>query len=47
MQVDWAGQTMSYVDPNSNKKSLHTSSWLLLPASAYPFVYAYDDTKLP
>jgi len=47
MQVDWAGQTMSYVDPNSNKKKLAYIFVAVLPASAYPFVYAYDDTKLP
>ena len=46
MQVDWAGQTMSYVEPSSGEKDPAHLFVAVLPASAYPFAYAYSDTKL-
>jgi len=46
MQVDWAGQTMSYVEPSSGEKKPAYLFVAVLPASAYPFAYAYSDTKL-
>jgi len=47
MQVDWAGQTMSYMDPNTGEVKSAYLFVAVLPASAYPFVYAYGDMKLP
>ena len=47
VQVDWAGQTMSYVDVSTGELKPAYLFVAVLPASAYPFVYAYDDTKLP
>jgi len=46
MQVDWAGQIMTYVTPETGE--IHTAYLFvaILPASAYPFVYAYRDMKL-
>ena len=46
VQVDWAGQTMSYVKPDTGEIKTAYLFVAVLPASAYPFVYAYDDTKL-
>lgn len=47
MQVDWAGQTMAYVDPETGEIKTVYLFVAVLPASAYPFVYAYGDMKLP
>jgi transposase len=47
MQVDWAGQTMSYVDTETGEVKPAYLFVAVLPASAYPFVYAYSDMKLP
>lgn len=47
MQVDWAGQSMSYVEPETGEVKSAYIFVAVLPASAYPFVYAYGDTKLP
>ncbi|MDF9410093.1 IS21 family transposase [Pelotomaculum isophthalicicum JI] len=47
MQVDWAGQTMSYVEPETGEIKTAYLFVAVLPASAYPFVHAYGDTKLP
>ena len=47
MQVDWAGQTMPYVDTNTGEIKPAYIFVAVLPASSYPFVYAYDDMKLP
>jgi len=47
VQVDWAGQTMSYVDASTGEIKPAYLFVAVLPASAYPFVYAYGDTKLP
>lgn len=46
VQVDWAGQTMSYVEPETGEIKSTYLFVAVLPASAYPFVYAYGDTKL-
>lgn len=46
MQVDWAGQTMSYREPPTGEKKTAYLFVAVLPASAYPFVYAYSDTQL-
>lgn len=46
VQVDWAGQTMSYVEPETGEVKSAYLFVAVLPASAYPFVYAYSDTKL-
>lgn len=46
VQVDWAGQTLSYVEPESGKEKVAYLFVAVLPASSYPFVYAYSDTKL-
>ena len=45
MEVDWAGQTIAYVD---EKRGEIKSAYLfvaVLPASSYPFAYAYEDTQ--
>jgi len=47
MQVDWAGQTMTYVEPETGEIKTAYLFVAVLPASAYPFVHAYGDTKLP
>lgn len=47
MQVDWAGQTMSYVETETGEIKPAYLFVAVLPASAYPFVYAYGDMKLP
>lgn len=47
MQVDWAGTTMSYVEPETGEIKPAYLFVAVLPASAYPFAYAYGDTKLP
>lgn len=47
MQVDWAGQTMPYIDKHTGEIKNAFVFVAVLPASAYPFVYAYDDTALP
>ncbi len=47
VQVDWAGQTMSYVEPGTGEIKPAYIFVAVLPASAYPFAYAYEDTKLP
>jgi len=46
MQVDWAGQTMPYVEPATGETKPAYIFVAVLPASAYPFVYAYGDTGL-
>lgn len=46
MEVDWAGSTIEYVDIETGE--LHTAYIFVsvLPASNYPFVYAYNDRQL-
>ncbi|MDP4095121.1 MAG: IS21 family transposase [Bacillota bacterium] len=45
MEVDWAGSTMSYVDTETGELKDAYIFVAVLPASAYPFAYAYPDTK--
>jgi transposase len=47
MEVDWAGDTMSYVDPSTGEIITAYIFVAVLPASAYPFAYAYGDMKTP
>lgn len=46
VEVDWAGQTMSFVEPETGEIRPAYIFVAVLPASAYPFVYAYGDMKL-
>jgi len=46
MQVDWAGYTVTYVDVVTGVVRAAYIFVAVLPASAYPFVYAYDGKKL-
>jgi transposase len=46
MQVDWAGQTLKYIDTATGEIKAAYIFVAVLPASAYPFVYAYGDKKL-
>jgi len=46
MQVDWAGYRIPYVDIDTGEKKLAYIFVAVLPASAYPFVYAYGNRKL-
>jgi transposase len=46
MQVDWAGYTVPYVDRLTGEIRAAYIFVAVLPASAYPFVYAYADRKL-
>lgn len=46
MQVDWAGYRVPYVDINTGEKKVAYIFVAVLPASAYPFVYAYSHRKL-
>jgi len=46
IQVDWAGRTMSYVERETGEVKTAYIFVAVLPASAYPFVYAYSDTQL-
>ena len=46
MQVDWAGQTLKYTDTTTGEIRVAFIFVAVLPASAYPFVYACDDKKL-
>lgn len=45
MEVDWAGQTISYVDQESGEIKSAYLFVAVLPASSYPFAYAYEDTQ--
>lgn len=47
VEVDWAGSTMSYVDGDTGEIRPAYIFVAVLPASAYPFAYAYPDTKIP
>ncbi|MHB1334879.1 MAG: IS21 family transposase [Candidatus Humimicrobiaceae bacterium] len=46
MQIDWAGQVLKYVDTLAGEIKSTNIFVAVLPASAYPFVYAYSDKKL-
>jgi transposase len=45
VEVDWAGDTMSYVEPQTGKIRSAYIFVAVLPASSYPFAYAYGDMK--
>jgi transposase len=45
MEVDWAGGTLTYVDTHTGKSKPAYLFVAVLPASNYPFVYAYGNTK--
>jgi transposase len=47
VEVDWAGDTMSYVDTETGEIRDVYLFVAVLPASAYPFAYGYEDTKIP
>ena len=47
MEVDWAGDTMSYVDRETGEIKPAFIFVAVLPASAYPFAYAFEDMKIP
>lgn len=47
MEVDWAGSTMEFIDPSSGEIIPAYIFVAVLPASAYPFVYAFTDQKMP
>jgi|LSQX01.3.fsa_nt_gb transposase len=46
VQVDWAGQKLFYTQPSTGAVKTASIFVAVLPASAYPFVYAYDDTTI-
>lgn len=45
VEVDWAGDTMSFVDTNTGEMKPAYIFVAVLPASHYPFVRAYADMK--
>jgi transposase len=47
VEVDWAGSTMSYAEPGTGEIKTAYIFVAVLPASAYPFAYAYGDMKTP
>ena len=47
VQVDWAGKTMTYVEPSTGEIKNAYIFVAVLPASAYPFAYAYGDMRTP
>lgn len=47
IEVDWAGSTMSYIDPATGEERTAYIFVSVLPASSYPFAYAYGDVKQP
>lgn len=47
MEVDWAGDTMSYFDTALGELKDAYIFVSVLPASSYPFAYAYGDMKTP
>jgi len=47
MQVDWAGSTVSYTEPTTGEDRQAYIFVAVLPASSYPFAYAYRDMTLP
>jgi len=47
MQVDWAGYAVPYVDRQTGEAKTAYIFVAVLPASSYPFVYAYGNRKLP
>jgi transposase len=47
LEVDWAGDTMSYVEISTGEIMVAYVFVAVLPASSYPFAYAYGDMKTP
>ena len=47
VETDWAGDTMSYVNPKTGEKVTVYIFVAVLPASSYPFAYAYENTQTP
>lgn len=47
VEVDWAGQTMSYIESSTGEAKPAYIFVAVLPATSYPFVYAYGDMKIP
>jgi len=46
VQVDWAGSTVPYIDTITGEVRAAYIFVAVLPASAYPFIYAYSHRKL-
>lgn len=46
MEVDWAGSRISYTDSETKEPRQANIFVAVLPASSYPFVYAYEDMKI-
>ncbi|NLB37516.1 MAG: IS21 family transposase [Clostridiales bacterium] len=47
VETDWAGDTMSYVNPETGEIMTAYIFVAVLPASSYPFAHAYEDMKTP
>ncbi len=47
VETDWAGDTISYVDPETGELMATYIFVAVLPASSYPFAYAYGNMKTP
>ena len=47
VETDWAGSTIPYVDRNIGEEKEAYVFVAVLPASAYPFAYAYSNMKTP
>ena len=47
MQVDWAGSTISYIEQATGEEKKAYIFVSVLPASSYPFAYAYGNMALP
>jgi transposase len=45
MQIDWADQVLHYIDTLTGELKTAFIFVAVLPASAYPFIYAYPDKK--
>jgi transposase len=46
MEVDWAGDTMFYVDPKTGEIKIAYIFVAVLPASSYPFASAFEDMTI-
>lgn len=47
VETDWAGDTMSYVNSRTGEKVTVYIFVAVLPASSYPFAYAYENMQTP
>ncbi len=47
IQVDWAGSTLLYIDTTTGEEKKVYIFVSVLPASSYPFAYAYENMTLP